>query len=310
MIGIKAIGTYLPAGRIDNLTRLDEFGIDKKFLEEKTGMLEVAIKSHDEETSDLCVQAYNNLCEFSEFNSSDVDCIIVCTQNPDSHGLPHTSAIVHEKLKLNDYCSAFDISLGCSGYVYGLSVIQSFMQCNEFRKGILFTADPYSKIIDPSDKNVSLLFGDGATATLLDDDAEWTAGKFLLGTRGSGHDAIQVRKEDRILEMNGRGVLSFSITMVPDNINEMLIKNNVHIEEVDCFVLHQGSRFIIKLLTEKLGVSGDKVLFCSKHYGNTVSSSIPMILKTLDKKYKKIVIAGFGVGLSWGSTILTRAIRE
>ncbi len=310
MIGIEAIGTYLPMGRVDNTTRLDFFGIDKKFLEEKTGMLKVAIKSPNEETSDLCVQAYSNLRELIEFNSSHIDCIIVCTQNPDSYGLPHTSAVVHGKLKLNDHCSAFDISLGCSGFVYGLSIIQSFMQFNDFRKGILFTADPYSKVIDPNDKNVSLLFGDGATATLLGDDAEWTAGKFLLGTRGTGNDAIRIRDEDRILEMNGRSVLSFSVTTVPDNINEMLIKNDTDINEVDCFVLHQGSRYIIKLLTENLGVSSDKVLFCAEDYGNTVSSSIPMILKRLDQKYKKVVIAGFGVGLSWGSTILTKNIRD
>ncbi len=116
-------------------------------------------KSPDQETSDLCVAAFQDLCAGRHIDVSKIDCIVVCTQNPDSDGIPHVSAIVHGKLGLSETCASFDISLGCSGYVYGLSLVSSFMEANDLRKGLFFTADPYSKIIDMNDKNTSLLLG-------------------------------------------------------------------------------------------------------------------------------------------------------
>ena len=310
MIGIESIGFYIPDKRIDNNKRLQQFNVDRKFITDKTGMINVSIKENDKETSDLCVLSYNNLCEHCDIESKNIDCIIVCTQNPDDYGLPHTSAIVHGKLNLKDDCAAFDISLGCSGYVYGLSIIQSFMEMNKYKNGILFTSDPYSKVIDPNDKNVALLFGDAATATLLGNNAKWTSGKYLFGTRGSEHKAIRVRKNDRKLEMNGRGVFSFSIRTVPENIKSMLRMNNILLDNIDCFVLHQGSRYIVNTIADNLGVNRSKVLFSAEQYGNTVSSSIPLILSNLDPHINKVVIAGFGVGLSWGSTVITRKLQD
>ena len=119
MIGIQAIGTYIPAGRIDNRQRMAKFEIDEAFLTDKTGMLRLAVKAADEETSDLCSKAFSDLQGKTSLKIEEVECIVVCTQNPDGHGLPHTSAIVHAKLGLPDSCAAFDISLGCSGFVYG-----------------------------------------------------------------------------------------------------------------------------------------------------------------------------------------------
>ena len=208
MIGIEAIGTYLPKERIDNLQRMKEFKVDETFLKTKTGMLSLAVKVEGEETSDLCVAAFKDLEAKKDVSVSEIECIVVCTQNPDSKGLPHTSAIVHGKLGLPTSCAAFDVSLGCSGFVYSLSIIQAFMQANGFSKGLLFTADPYSKVVDAKDKNTSLLFGDGATVSLISDNPVWKTGKFLFGSQGSDSSAIQVREADGKLEMNGRGVFS------------------------------------------------------------------------------------------------------
>lgn len=310
MIGIQSIGSYIPSGRIDNKDRLDEFDVDENFLKEKTGMLRLAIKDVDEETSDLCEKAFINLQIKTSIQPDDVECIVVCTQNPDGHGLPHTSAIVHEKLGLSDSCAAFDISLGCSGFVYGLSIIQGFMQANGFKNGILFTADPYSKIVNKQDKNTSLIFGDGATATLISDKPKWHTGKFLFGSHGKNNSSIRIMKDDGKLTMNGRAVFTFSATVVPKNILEMLASNSLSIEDIDCFALHQGSRYIVDTIKNKLGIDKSKVPFVADDYGNTVSSSIPLILSELDEKNEHIVIAGFGVGLSWASTVLFKIKKE
>ena len=180
MIGIKAIGTYLPEARTSNFDRMNKFGMTESFVKHKIGFTEVAIKAPEQETSDLCVKAWKDLQQNHPVTPDDIDCVIVCTQNPDGKGLPHTSAILHEKLSLSLSCAVFDISLGCSGYVYGLSVIKSFMEANGFRKGLLFTADPYSKVMDHDDKKTATLFGDGATVTLLTEDPVFDFGKFVL----------------------------------------------------------------------------------------------------------------------------------
>lgn len=304
MIGIQAIGTYIPHGRIDNRERMAQFEVDEAFLLEKTGMLRLAVKAKGEETSDLCSKAFSDLQSKSGLKPDEVECIVVCTQNPDGHGLPHTSAIVHAKLGLPDSCAAFDISLGCSGFVYGLSVIQSFMQANGFSKGVLFTADPYSKIVDQLDKNTSLLFGDGATATLISDTPVWRSGKFLFGSHGKESASIEIEQGSGKITMNGRAVFSFSATVVPKNITTMLAANDLTVEDIDCFALHQGSRYIVDTIKKKLGIEEGKAPFVAADYGNTVSSSIPLILNGMVAGARQVVIAGFGVGLSWASTVL------
>jgi len=307
VIGIQEIGTYIPAARIDNRQRMERFEVDEAFLLEKTGMTELAVKGDNEETSDLCCRAFEDLVEKSGLSVDEIECLVVCTQNPDGKGLPHTSAVVHGKLNLPKTCAAFDISLGCSGFVYGLSIIQAFMQANGMTKGVLMTADPYSKILDQNDKNTSLLFGDAATATLISDQPKWLTGRFKFGTSGQEGEAIKVNPEAGALSMNGRAVFSFSATVVPNNIKDMLTLNGLELADIDLFALHQGSRFIVDTLKKRLGLPEDRAPFVATEYGNTVSSSIPLILCGVPKSCGRIVIAGFGVGLSWGSTVLFRA---
>ena len=307
MIGIKAIGTYLPEARTSNFDRMSKFEMTESFVKNKIGFTEVAIKAPEHDTSDLCVKAWENLQHYHPVTPDEIDCIIVCTQNPDGKGLPHTSAILHEKLSLPLSCAVFDISLGCSGYVYGLSIIKSFMEENEFKCGLLFTADPYSKVINNDDKKTATLFGDGATVTLLDEKPVFECGKFVFGSDGYKKDGIIV-KNDGQLYMNGRAVFTFTVRVVPENIRDMLKKNNVPLESVDCFILHQGSLHIVNSIASSLGVSRERCPFHSAEYGNTVSSSVPMVLsREFEKKEMKVaVLSGFGVGLSWASTMIFR----
>lgn len=307
MIYLEQIGYYLPSTEVSNFSKLKKFDIQEEFLLQKIGVTQLQIKNSDEETSDMCVKAYLDLQSKAKFSHDDIDCLVVCTQNPDNFGLPHTSAIVHDKLKLRQDCAVFDISLGCSGYVYGLSILKGFMTTNGFKTGILITADPYSKIIDSSDKNTSLLFGDAATATLLttSTDNTWKIGNFLFGSDGSKHEAIHVDSR-RTFVMNGWEVFNFTAKYIPQHIQQTLEKNNLTLEEVDQILLHQGSKYIVTTIQQKLKVSEEKIPFLAQKYGNTVSSSIPMLLKDVNLSYNRLLICGFGIGFSWGSCILER----
>ena len=309
MIGINAVGTYLPEDRTSNLKSLEKFDMNESFVHEKIGFSELAKKSLEQETSDLCVQAWQNLKKQNSISSKEIDCLIVCTQNPDGHGIPHTSAIIHEKINLSQNCATFDLSLGCSGYVYGLSIMKSFMESNRLKKGLLFTADPYSKIINNNDKKTATLFGDAATVTLMTNKPVFELGQFVFGSDGTRNEGIIVR-ENGFLQMNGRAVFSFTVRVIPKNILKTIKKNNLSIEKIDLFLLHQGSLHIVNSIADNLGVSRKKCPFYSVGYGNTVSSSVPMILANEfnNKKMKIATLSGFGVGLSWASTLIFRKI--
>jgi 3-oxoacyl-[acyl-carrier-protein] synthase-3 len=171
---------------------------------------------------------------------------------------------------------------------------------------VLFTADPYSKVMDENDKKTSTLFGDGATAALVTDQPVWTSGKFVFGSDGTKWDGIIVR--DGTLHMNGRAVFTFSVRVVPESIRTMLRQNDCTLDQVDRLLLHQGTLHIVNAIADALGVPREKCRFYAADYGNTVSSSVPMVLAVEfdNPNLNTLLIAGFGVGLSWASTILRR----
>jgi 3-oxoacyl-[acyl-carrier-protein] synthase-3 len=310
MICIENIGSYIPANRESNLDRQSKFDIDEDFIIGKLGVEQVSRKSLDEETSDLCVKALENLKSKTSTSLADVDCRVGCTQNPDGGGIPHTSAIVHGKLDLPESCACFDISLGCSGYVYSLSIVKAFMQTNGFKTGLLFTADPYSKIIDPNDKNTVLLFGDAAAVTLLqeseDVDGAWIPRAFSFASKGKKWQALH--NHNKYLVMNGRAVFNLTVTQVPVQIKHLLDAAGLSSHDVDLFLFHQGSKYMLEQLSMRMNLSAEKVPIDLAKQGNTVSSSIPLLLeKYLDSEnLKTIVMSGFGVGLSWASCLLSR----
>ena len=308
MIGIQEIASYIPQGRISNYARKELFKIDDTFIEKKIGVKRVSLREAGEDTSDLCLKAYEKLLQKTSIDPSEIEVVTVVTQNPDTN-IPHTSAIVHGRLGLAERCAAFDISLGCSGYVYGLSILQAFMKENGFTKGLLFTADPYSKIVDKNDKNTALLFGDAATATLISDRAVYALQDITFGTLGKRYGDIMCA--DGTLSMNGRGIFDFAAKYIPDDIRSLLARNGLHTEDIGRFVFHQGSRFIVDTLTKRLSLDRQRVAYDIYEYGNTVSSSIPIILEKEIAGHRSdtIVVSGFGVGLSWSSGIL-RKVRQ
>ena len=307
MIGIKCIGSYIPQNRICNKDKLKKHGLSLDFIENKIGIQSISQKNREMTTSDMCVEAFNSLSKhYKTLDTSKIDFVCVCTQNGD-YTLPHTSAIVHKKLALSSNCATFDISLGCSGYIYSLLIAKSFMESNKLKRGLVFTADPYSNIIDLNDKNTSLLFGDAATVTLLSSDPIFIIGEGAFLTKGEEYGAL-IKEKNKKLFMDGRRIFNFVIRNVPLNIEQCLRKNRSFMNDIDIFMFHQASKYILDNLIKKLKIDEIKAPFVIGKYGNTVSSSLPLLLEEymLDIKNKNVLLCGFGVGLSAASLILRR----
>lgn len=310
-IRISAIGTYIPAGRVANAERLSEFGLQEDFLRTKLGVVTRALKSPDEDTSDLCVKAFADLTAQVAVSLSDVQLCCVVTQNPD-RGIPHCAAIVHHKLGLARSCMTFDLSQGCAGYVHGLALVSSLMTSLRLQQALLFTCDPYSKIINPADKNTALIFGDAASVTYLRRDG---AGYALIdasfGTEPGSSACLTLDSahgqdgQGPRLHMDGAAVLYHATRLIPANLRELLERNQLSLAQIDRFLLHPGSLRVVELIRKDLKLPPDKVPFEIEHYGNTVSSSIPLLFKPYvrEQRCQRLVLSGFGVGFSWGSCI-------
>ena len=307
MIGVTDIASHIPPDSLSNLDRAEVLGKTAEFIRDKIGFLRVSRKAPDQETSDLCVRAFAALETKRDIDRAAIDCLVVCTQNPDAHGLPHASAVLHAKLGLRQDVAAFDISLGCSGFVYGLGVVSAFMEANGLEQGLLFTADPYSKIIAPDDADTGLLFGDAAAVTYLTPRPVYRALKSRYASDGRLGHSIQVPKAGGQLSMLGSNVFKFTMTVVPEQIEACLRDNGLSKDQIDLYLFHQGSKYIVDNLGRKLGLAPGRAPFEADGTGNTVSSTLPLMLeRRIDQGPRRILMSGFGVGLSWATTVLER----
>jgi 3-oxoacyl-[acyl-carrier-protein] synthase-3 len=303
MIGIEKVASHLPSGRVDNIAQAASLGFEESFIRDKVGFTGLRKMQDGDSTASLGLAAVAAL-GLSQFD--DIDFLIVCTQNPDGHGLPNMSSALHAALKLPAACACFDVSLGCSGYVYSIGIAKAFMEANGLKRGLVVTSDPYSRIIAPNDRNTAILFGDGATATLMSETPVWKIGASKFGTNGAlaGNIAVQDNGE---LYMNGRQVFAFTAKVVPGLVADTLKANKLELEDVDLFLMHQGSRYIVDELRRRLNIDADHMPFMAGETGNLVSSSIPTMLSDpLLESKSSVLIAGFGVGLSWAATHLSR----
>lgn len=305
-LGIQDIATYIPPARIDNLAQGQRHDVDDDFVLQKIGARSLPRLAVDETVTSACRQAFEKLLEKSSVKADEVECIVVCTQNPDRGGIPHTSALVQAAINAPESTACFDVGLGCSGYVYCLQLIAAFMQMHGMRKGLLFTCDPYSKIIDSDDKNTSLLFGDAATVTLISDAPKLVSRHAKFSTRGAGGEALT--KKDGKLFMNGRAVFNFALTDIPQQVNEVIKESGVNKNEIDLFLLHQGSKFMLENTIKRIGGIVERTPIDLESTGNTVSSSIPVLLEKYINadEVGTVLMSGFGVGLSWATVIYTK----
>lgn len=300
---ICAIGTYLPERRESNREKAKAFGFQDDFLDDALGIVSRSVKEGDETSSDLCVRAYADLTQRAEIDPALIQLVAVVTQNPDLK-IPHTAAIVHNKLGCSKSCMTFDISQGCAGYCHGVAVVTGLMETANLDHALLFTSDSYADIIDPNDKDVALIFGDASTATYF--AREGTGYRLTdanFGTLPDSHDCL--RCED-FFRMDGHRVFNYAARNVPPSISELLERNDLSPIDVDRFVLHQASKYIVQFVGTRLKVEQERVPFAAAEYGNTVSSSIPLLLQDYVTACEdsRILLSGFGVGFSWGNNLL------
>ena len=312
--GITAIAHVVGGRRVLNAELPAYAEDDEAFIRDKLGVTERHLCRDDEMVSDLCVGALEKLIEDGAIRPKDIDALCVVTQTPD-YCLPHVSALVQGRLGLRNDIAAFDVGLGCSGYVYGLSLMSSLMAANGMKRGVLITADAYSKIIDPADRNTALIFGDGASATLLSDNAVYQIGRATFNTDGSRYQALIApgtgthEHTDNCLSMDGRAIFNFMMGEVPKDTEKCLQLNGLTTGDIDQWIFHQASRYMLQALGQRMGIAPEKLIIDIEKTANTTSSTIPIALGrnalNANSLSRHILLSGFGVGLSWASTVLT-----
>ncbi len=326
---IKAIEYYLPENVLTNeeiAERFPEWSAEK--VANKVGISERHIAAPDETATDLAFKAAEKLfTEHIDIEKDSIDFLLLCSQSVD-YKLPSSSCILQHKLGLKTSCGAFDFNLGCSGYEYGLAVAKGLIVSGIANNVLLITAETYTKYIHPEDKGNQTIFGDAATSTIISTDGFAKIGEFVLGSDGSGADTLIVRnggsrnpyKNGKVAEdangapiyhdnlyMDGGAIFNFTSEAVPVMVNQLLEKECLKQDDVDLWVFHQANKYMINYLRKLMCIDKDKFFVFMDKVGNTVSSTIPIALKEAQNQnilHGNILLAGFGVGLSWGATVI------
>lgn len=329
---LRGIAACVPSMVEENsdLIHMQAYDIDK--LVSTTGIERRHIISAGTCTSDLCLKAAERLIGELNWEKKEIEALIFVSQTPD-YILPATSCLLQDKLGLSTECITLDISLGCSGFVYGLSTLANYMQAGMIRKALLLAGDTSSLTCSKEDKSSYPLFGDAGTATALEFSEGEDGFKFHLGSDGSGSQAIIINdggyrspfcEESLIVDeiadginrnklhlaLDGMDVFSFGITKAPETVNALLTRFNIDKEKIDFFYFHQANKMMNDRIRKKLLLPEDKVPLSLKQFGNTSSASIPLTMVTqtareLSSGQNEILACGFGVGLSWGSVCFT-----
>ena len=326
---IKAITYSLPYLVVTNedlVREFPEWSVEK--IADKVGINSRHIAAENETSADLALRAAEKLFEeHPEIKKDSVDFILFCTQSPD-YFLPTSACVIQDELGLPTSCGALDFNLGCSGYVYGLSLAKGLLLGGIARNVLLLTGETYSKFMHPKDKGNRTIFGDAGSATLISSEGFAVIGNFSLGTDGRGAENLMVKSggmryrepmNDLLFEengnpqssdylyMNGSEIFNFTIDAVPPLIEETLVKNKISRNDVDGYVFHQANKFMINFLRKKIKIEPEKFHTYMSEVGNTVSNTIPIVLteKIKENSLKgNIVLAGFGVGYSWGGCMI------
>ena len=331
---ISAIEASLPEAELSNEDLAREFEEwDAEKILEKTGIATRHISGAAEFASDLGVAAAEALFRKHSVTPEEIDFLIFCTQSPD-YFLPTTACTMQSRLGLRQSCGAIDVNQGCSGFVYGLALAKGLIETGSADRVLLITADTYTKFINPRDRSVKTLFGDGAAATLVKavEHDDLLVGPFVFGTDGRGAANLMVpagglrtprsvetavEQQDRAgnwrsqdnLFMNGPEIFNFTLRTVPRAVGQLLEKAGVGFEAIDYFVLHQANRFMLETLREKMKIPAAKFCIELESTGNTVSSTIPIALGRLRERGaivpgNRVMLVGFGVGYSWAATLV------
>lgn len=330
---IAAIEYVLPESvlRNEDLSRSHpDWKVDK--MSKTTGIRERRVASVEEYTSDFATAAALRLFSKNGIDPSEVDYLILCTQSPD-YFLPTTACIVQSQIGMRLDVGAVDITLGCSGFIYALGLAKGLIESGQVRNVLVITAETHSKFANPDDKSTRPIFGDGAAATLVvgDESHDGLTG-FTLRSDGSGGPGLVVpngglRLGDDFspkssialrglesngydMHMDGLEIFNFTIRVVPGCVQDVLDRSGATMEDVDLFVFHQANGYLIEHLRKKLEIPEEKFMVALADYGNTGSSTIPIacvdaVSAGRLKAGDKVMLVGFGVGLSWGGVLVS-----
>ncbi|MGJ1205398.1 3-oxoacyl-ACP synthase III family protein [Sphingobacterium lactis] len=329
-ITIQALEYYLPENKVTNEDLKRNFpDYDFGKFESKVGIKNRYWASKSETALDLAEKACLKL--FDKINKEDIEYIIYCTQSPE-YILPTTACLLQDRLGLAKSVGAFDFNLGCSGYVYGMSMAKGLIESGQVNSVLLVTAETYSKYLNQNDKSNRAIFGDGASATYLTKGENQGLGQFAFGSDGSGAEKLIIKNggaknscisnpelktygsdnhyTDNDLYMNGPEIFNFTSENIPSFTKEVLSKNNLEQSDVDYYIFHQANSFMLEFLRKRIKIDKEKFYVNMEDGGNTVSNTIPIALKRLSEELgninesKKILIVGFGVGLSWAGGLI------
>lgn len=320
-VDIGKISYYLPSTCVTNSDLAEMFpNSDISALINKVGIKKRYRVGVDETATDMAVRACQELFSSYQIIISHLEALLFVTQSPD-YALPTSACVIQHKLNLNKDILALDINLGCSGFVNGLSIAKGLILSGTVRNCLLVCAETYSKYIGDGDYKNSMLFSDAGVACLVESNERSGAicGDFVFGSDGSGASDLIVPgsgarqlapSDESYLHMNGSGVFMFTMREIPKLVEACLKKNNLDKKDIDLFVFHQASGLVLDMLTNKLAVEPHKVFRNLENVGNTVSCTIPIAIKDAVtsgriKAGSNVLLAGFGVGLSWGATIIT-----
>jgi 3-oxoacyl-[acyl-carrier-protein] synthase-3 len=292
---------------------------DCERIARKIGIKSRPIASPGEYTSDLALRAFERLMPEADGGRTDVDTLVVCTQTPDNL-IPGVSSLLHGKLGLSKSCFVMDMNQGCSGFIYGAQMLGALLKSGVSQRAVLVNADCYSRLIRPEDLTTRVLFGDAAAASMF---TTVPGGLKLLYSKcysdGSGYEEFiarnsAMRQDAKALtgiHMNGPGILSFALRVVPHAIEAALDETGMALDQIRTIAFHQANSFVIGKLAYKMHLRSDQVPQNCEDLGNTVSASIPMLLQSQMDEYRPgdlVMAVGFGVGLSWGVAVFEHTV--
>jgi 3-oxoacyl-[acyl-carrier-protein] synthase-3 len=331
-VGISGMAACVPANTIVNYEYTSHFSTaDAKEVTDKTGILERRFALPDVTSSDLCFAAAEKLIADMQIDKAEIDLVVFVSQTPD-YRMPATSILLQNRLGLSMQTMAFDISLGCSAFVYALSVVYSIMEKSGFRKALLLDGETRSRVYSPKDRKTAFLFGDGGVAAIIEKGAQFGESFFSLNSDGSREDLIKIKAGgyrfpsspetlvDKVIDehgnmrseehgyMEGADVFNFVLREIPPDIKRMEAFTGIALHSMDYYLFHQANDYMNGYLAKKLKLPLEKVPSSIARFGNTSSVSIPLtIVSQLQGKLndnKKLMLCAFGVGMSWATAFV------
>ncbi len=331
-VGIKAMSAAVPKNTIDNYAYTSHFPAEEvKMVVDKIGVFERRFSDEKTCASDLCFAAAQKLLCDNNIDRSEIDLLVFISQTPD-YRMPATSILLQQRLGLQNSTIAFDINLGCSAFLYGLSTVFALMNQKSIRKALILDGETRSKVYSPKDRKSAFLFGDAGVAALIERGRHFGSSCFSLNSDGSRSELIMIKGggyrnvssietlRERVVDeygnirsdehgyMQGGDVFNFVIREIPKDVKRILEYTNIGKDEIDYFVFHQANKFINSYLAKKMKLDVAKIPSNIEKYGNTSSVSLPLTmvseLQEALKTSNKLLLSAFGVGMSWASAII------